>query len=312
MDRSGPPTTDLQSRPRLCLNIPLRSIQSDTDAEATCLRAHEQKQGANDHASGAPIWQAHDMPEGYGLDQPFKGVGTDMVAKAAVGFVVAGPVGAAAGAVEPWITRAFALSQRELTSRQPRAVAMWQIASVRSQCPPDELLDHANDHPDKTHLAFTAAEAAGESRYPERIRALGNALAAGLMTTDDAVLDHEQLVVDSLAAIERPHLVLMWAMISDQSTPDFQSWVPLQFDWQELCSLASSYRRSLAKLLAVLVREGLVEMESVSYTAASDGRPSDDPHIGHFWRLSDFGREVLARLWKEGLRSTSDQLDGDA
>jgi hypothetical protein len=252
------------------------------------------------------------MQEGYGLDQPFKGVGSDMVAKAAVGFFIAGPVGAAAGAVEPWIARAISLSQAELTARQPRAIAMWEIASTKGKCSPDELLDRANGHPDKTHLAFAAAEAAGESRYPERIRALGKALAAGLMTTDDAVLDHEQLVVDSLAAIERPHLVLMWAMISDQSTPDFHSWVPLQFDWQELCSLAGSYRRPLAKLLAVLVREGLVEMETVAHTAAADGRPAGEPHIGHFWRLSDFGREVLARLWQEGLRSTPDSMAGDA
>lgn len=252
----------------------------------------------------APIWQAPDMQEGHELDQPFKGVGSDMVAKAAAGLLIAGPVGAAAGAVEPWIARAVSLSITELTGRQPRAVAMWLIASSKSQCSPDELLDRANGHPDKTHLAFTAGEAAGESRYPERIRALGNALAAGLMTTDDAVLDHEQLVAESLAAVERPHLVLMWAMINDQSTPDFNSWVPLQFNWQELCSLAGPYRRPLAKLLAVLVREGMVEMEAVAHTSADDGRPSSEPHIGHFWRLSDFGREILARLWQEGLRST--------
>jgi hypothetical protein len=237
-----------------------------------------------------------------GLDvAPFAGVTRDAIAAAAVGFTFGGPAGGLVGGLTPFAIRLAALSQAEFDGGRDRAVAAWEVAAREVGQAPDVLVRRAEANPDRRHLGYSVGEAASQSRYPERIVALGRALSTGLLTEDSAVLDDEQQMVDALAVIERPHLVLLTSLLHIEQLGDGDvSWVPLTLNWEELQERVPELKRSLPRLLATVQREGLVRLDTVSVVAPDSGRPERE-YPGAFWRLTPFGLEALARLRQAGL-----------
>lgn len=146
---------------------------------------------------------------GSDKERPFQGVVAESVAGAAIGFAFGGPAGAAAGGLVPLGERLVRLSQTEIFSREARAEAMWAIAGREAGTSRDSLLDAAERDVDRLHMGYSAGQAAATSRYPARVVALGRALAHGICSDDAAELDHWQLVIDAIAAVERPHLVVL-------------------------------------------------------------------------------------------------------
>lgn len=224
------------------------------------------------------------------LETPFEGVWADAIAGGAIGFAFGGAAGAAAGALTPLGARMVKLSQKELFSQESRAAAMWVIAAHEADVDPSDLLDRAESDEVRRHLGYTAADAAVRSRYPARIVALGRALANGIGASDDAELDHWQLIVDALSEVDRPHLVVLsrFADVEDST-----------LNWQQVKKLNVEYGASISFLLARLERLGLLHAETVA-VLSKDGRPGDRERLGAHWRLSGFGYAVLDELWRAG------------
>jgi len=162
------------------------------------------------------------------------------------------------------------------------------------------MLDAAERDADRLHMGYSAGQAAATSRYPARVVALGRALAHGIPSDDAAELDHWQLVIDAIAEVERPHLVLLSKFGNIEGSVAAPVFVRRTLDWDQLNKLASKYGRSLHALLADLERPGLINRESVAVLASDDGRPSDEVLRGAFWRLTDFGYAILDELWRAG------------
>jgi len=234
------------------------------------------------------------------VERPFQGVVAETVAGAAIGFVFGGPAGAAAGGLVPLGERLVRLSQTELFSREARAEAMWVIASHEAGTSREAMLDAAERDADRLHMGYSAGQAAATSRYPARVVALGRALAHGIPSDDAAELDHWQLMIDAIAEVERPHLVLLSKFANIEGSVAAPVFVRRTLDWDQLNKLASKYGQSLHALLAALERLGLINRESVAVLASDDGRPSDEVLRGAFWRLTDFGYAILDELWRAG------------
>lgn len=245
----------------------------------------------------------------FEMERPFEGVPAGSVAGPAIGFAFGGPIGAASGALVPFVERLIKLSHRELSAQESCSVAMWTIAAQAAGLSPDELLDTVETNENMTHLGYTAADAAKRSRYPARIVALGRVLAAGIGATDDAELDHWQLMIDALAEVDRPHLVVLsrFANIEGVESPVF---VRRTLSWVDVKALNPEYGRSISSLLARLERLGLLHAETVA-TLAGDEGPGDEERVGAYWRLSDFGGKVLDELWRAGGSAVIESLSSD-
>ena len=242
------------------------------------------------------------------LEGPFEGVWADAIAGGAIGLAFGGPAGAAGGALTPVVARMVKLSQKELFSQESRAAAMWMIAAREANVDPGELLDRAESEEVRMHLGYTAADAAVRSRYPARIVALGRALANGIGASDDAELDHWQLIVDALSEVDRPHLVVLSRFVKIEDSIDENEniiidepvFVRRTLDWKQVKKLNAEYGASTSALLARLERLGLLHAETVAVLSEEDGRPGDEERLGAHWRLSDFGYSVLDELWRAG------------
>ncbi|GGU46765.1 hypothetical protein [Nocardioides albus] len=234
------------------------------------------------------------------LERPFEGVGPDSIAGGAIGLAFGGPAGAAAGALTPVVARMVKLAQKELSSQGLRAAAMWTIAAREANVDPLDLLDRAESEEVRMHLGYTAADAAVRSRYSARIVALGRALANGIGASDDAELDHWQLIVDALSEVDRPHLVVLSRFADIDDSIDEPVFVGRTLDWQQVKKLNAEYGASISALLARLERLGLLHAEDVAVLSEEDGRPGDEERLGAHWRLSNFGYLVLDELWRAG------------
>lgn len=241
------------------------------------------------------------------MEGPFEDVWADAIAGAAIGLAFGGPAGAAAGALTPLGARMFKLAQKELFSQESRAAAMWMIAAHEADVEPGDLLDRAESEEVRRHLGYTAADAAVRSRYPAKIVALGRALANGIGASDDAELDHWQLIVDALSEVDRPHLVVLSRFVNIEDSIDYDEniidepvFVRRTLDWQQVKRLNAEYGASISFLLARLERLGLLHAETVAVLSEEDGRPGNEERLGAHWRLSDFGYLVLDELWQAG------------
>lgn len=234
--------------------------------------------------------------------EPFKGVAADAVAGAVLGYISGGAVGAALAALQPWFSRLVGLSQQELRSNQERVGAMWVCTIEATGASPREVLEATGRDPYRSHLASSAEDAAGQSLYPARIVLLAEALAKGLLTEDDAVLDHQQGVIDASRVIQRPHLAIMERFLVTDGDAHLNKPNSHTFDWDRMRELAGPYRPSLTPLLATLQREGLVSMEQAAIYDTPADRAWEDRHAGQYWRLTDFGLELLAWFRDVNLR----------
>lgn len=235
----------------------------------------------------------------FEMERPFEGVPAGSIAGAAIGFAFGGAIGAASGALVPFVERLIKLSYREQSAQESCSVAMWTIAAQTAGLSPDGLLDTVEANENVTHLGYTAADAAKRSRYPARIVALGRVLAAGIGATDDAELDHWQLMIDALAEVDRPHLVVLSRFANIESNDQSPVFLRHTLSWVDVKALNPEYGRSISSLLARLERLGLLHTETVATLAGHDG-PADEERVGAYWRLSDFGCEVLDELWRAG------------
>lgn len=217
--------------------------------------------------------------------RPFDGLGPDIVAELAIAALAlgAGPAGALLAGLTPLVARGVQLAHRELQAQQQRSAAVWVVAGDRAGLDPVDLMGRADDDADRRHLGYSAAEAGATARYPERIIALGRALADGLLAEDHVTIDREQATIDALAAIERPHLSIMAYLDRAKSNGPYEQNAASEGAIRK--QFEPSFGTSLTRVLSCLDREGLLEILRLH-----EEEEWDD------YLLSDFGNEVLARL----------------
>jgi len=97
--------------------------------------------------------------------------------------------------------------------KQHRWSQMFGSTAERAECSPDELIGLIDDSERTRLLTATAMTAAARTAWPEKVYALGRALADGLIATDSAEVNVADLVIPAMTDMERPHLVLLELLV---------------------------------------------------------------------------------------------------
>jgi hypothetical protein len=130
---------------------------------------------------------------------------------ALIGTVIGGPVGAIAGAALGSLLESFAekvWGELRADARQRQGETLAAARDIMGGDP--EELERLVLASDQSRLqAGIALSAAARTTWPPKVRALGRALAAGLMATDDARSNTEPLITAALADIEFPQASLL-------------------------------------------------------------------------------------------------------
>jgi len=93
--------------------------------------------------------------------------------------------------------------------QQRRAAEMFDTAAKASGWNLDELDGRIRATERTRLLSATAMDAAARTTWPPKVRALGRALADGLIQRDDAQVDIPQFALSAMTDIESPHLSLL-------------------------------------------------------------------------------------------------------
>lgn len=104
---------------------------------------------------------------------------------------------------------------------------------MRRGLSPEELCDRMVRSQRSRLLTATAAESAARTAWPDKVRALGRVLTAGLIADDEAVIDLAELALTAMAELERPHLTVLgllenYAAVNAEEDPD--SGIPFRFE----------------------------------------------------------------------------------
>jgi hypothetical protein len=190
-------------------------------------------------------------------------------AGAGAGAVVAGPVGAVGGAVlgpllEPLVEKIW-----EEVSGDGRRRAMEVLASAAEAAgrPVEEITGLSRASEQTRLLAGTAMSAATRTAWGAKVRTLGRSLASGLLATDDAQVDVEQLIIAAISDIEGPHLALLDLLVS--SEPDITvrganarpAIAPQRRKWtiRQITMVRPKLGAVVPSLLGTLQRHGLIK-----------------------------------------------------
>ena len=135
--------------------------------------------------------------------------------------------------------------------------------------------------------------AAAQATTAAKIRALGRALATGVLAEDDALVDQELYVVDALARMEAPHVRVLDLLVTDPPPRDYEALGgrPAPDAWF-ITELAGSYPKAgglIPSLVSTLVALGAAEDINRGPTG-----------YGPMFRVAAFGRLLLHRLHAAG------------
>ena len=146
------------------------------------------------------------------------GLGIQAIAaggSALAGYLLGGADGALSGAVAtPYLTVMLGRARDEVfADRQRRADAMLEAAAEAADMTADELADAATKSEETRFLADAALRAATETMWPPGVRALGRALAAGLIAGDDTIIDIPKMVLPVMAEMGSPHVQVLELLV---------------------------------------------------------------------------------------------------
>jgi hypothetical protein len=196
----------------------------------------------------------------------------------AAGARIGGPEGAAlAGVLLPYGVDFFGKVLAEFgQDAQRRAGDMMGSAAEALDCGPDELAEKAVESERARLLTTTATFGAAQTVWPPRVRALGRALAEGLIAQDEDKIYLIDMALAAMTEMERPHVVLLellacyvpilvedrWTTTPYSPEPNPQG-EPRQPDgraWQTRAILAArpQLTPAIRGLIETLVRHGLI------------------------------------------------------
>jgi hypothetical protein len=128
-----------------------------------------------------------------------------------VGYAVGGPTGAVVGSTAtPYLAAVF----RKVVSpfwedRSRRAEKMLETAAETAGLTQEQLADRAAESEESRFLTDKALKAAADTIWPEGIRAIGRAYAAGLLAKDKPVLDIRLRVLGIMEGLDEMHVRLL-------------------------------------------------------------------------------------------------------
>jgi hypothetical protein len=204
---------------------------------------------------------------------------------AGVGALLAGPLGATAGAIlvagiKPAVELLAVREARGVRNIQELMKAIMETTGV----PLEDLATWVKSEDGRFALVTRAFQSAYDTLSDQKVRALAAVLRESL--NDDAKLDIAGLIVAALSDLESPHIRVLDAMIrgprspgetEDQYPPGVWGLYGLRIRFRNLVS-------GLTSIMAVLEREAMVNGKGLAGTDPLTGQP--DP----VWSVTDFGR----------------------
>jgi hypothetical protein len=218
--------------------------------------------------------------------------GSGSVGGALVGLALGGPEGALAGAaVEPVLAQVVS---ETLTRRRQRAGRALAVAATEVGTTPEALLQQILANERLLDLAAAVVAAASETMLEAKIRALGRALASGVLAHDEAVVDKQRFLVDTLTELDAPHV----RVLTQLSVEHEDYWPTIYAPGQEGAHgwSAGDLAAELPGVAPVLqpVLHGLASRALVTDTG--QGTWGYRGVESQRWVLTDFGKSCLAEL----------------
>jgi hypothetical protein len=156
----------------------------------------------------------------------------------------------------------------------------------------DRLVAASNDDPGKQQLSLEAVEAAARSAYNDKIRAIGQAWARGVLTDDEGKHAQERQLIQTMARVELPHVRVLGVVessfigVRNAATALISGWTPEMIQGQ-----CPDYGPMLGQIIAVLRSEGLIADASIN---SEIGRPGEE------FQVTPAGALLLSRLREAG------------
>jgi hypothetical protein len=225
----------------------------------------------------------------------------------AVAAVVAASAGAlvdlaaapAGGPVAAALTPLLVWGERAMRRRQTKAAAALAEAAASAEMSADDVLELVDGNDRLNELAARALAAAAAATTDAKIRALGRALASGVLAADEATVDAEMLVVDALARLEAAHvrvLDLVSATCQPQRNGVMYRSADLAWTPDLIRAKYPQIGDALEPVLATLTSLHAIRDVGVGSQGWTPDRPT--------YSGTTFGRVLLTRLREAGLEST--------
>lgn len=262
-------------------------------------------------------------------------------AGAGAGLIAAGPVGLVGGALlgpllEPLVDKIWG----EVSGGgRRRATQVLTSAAEAADRPVEEIAELSRASDQSLLLAGTAMSAATRTAWDGKVRTLGRSLASGLLATDEAQIDTEQLIIAAISDIEGPHLALLDLLVS--SEPDITALggnarpaiAPERRKWTigQITAVRPKLSPVVPSLIGTLQRHGLIKEndnvadaiqgysnELANQSAREAARPTNNrqrrmpgvprlnPHVARrltpqqTWSPTELGDQVVARFRAAG------------
>jgi hypothetical protein len=218
-------------------------------------------------------------------------------------------------------------------------------ASAHAGIDVEELTDAIVKNEQSRLLAGLALSSGSRTRNKAKIRALGRALAEGVLAEDDAKLDQEQLIIRALDDMEAPHIAVLDLLVrfvpfgpeprlysemdpTDSGAPK-RRWRPFQ-----LGAARPGLQEGIIGLLGTLQRHGLArEDQNIQQTLEAYTRsiqrqhehpdppgfrrggqtlPGDFGAASPEWVATSLGERVLEYLTQQGAEAPSEPPQSEA
>jgi hypothetical protein len=212
-----------------------------------------------------------------------------------VGLGAATRLGPAGGVV---IAAATAETLRYLAThaiglRDSQAGRTLELAARQANLGLEELQRRLAGSPHRLQLTAAALAAAANTTLEAKLRALGRALATGALTTDDAVIDEQRFLVDTLADLEAPHLRVLHQLSIEHEGYWPEVYAPGQegahgWSLRDLADSLPGQEAVLEPILSVLAGHALA-------LDTADGT-LEYRLEGRRWVVTDYGKRCLAEL----------------
>jgi hypothetical protein len=200
-------------------------------------------------------------------------------AGAMFGAAIPGPAGQIVGAALGAFLVPFAKKVWEELSGDAQERIVTALSAAEEVIGSPEELERLATSSEKARLQTgLAMSAASRTAWPPKVRALGRALAAGLMATDDTQIEVEPMIMAALADIEFPHASLLelllryWPSVEEgrilarpyADTTD--TWQVGQRVWDpgDIFLVRPNLRPVLPSLMGTLQRHGLAVLSDNS------------------------------------------------
>lgn len=204
------------------------------------------------------------------------------------------------GALANATSVAVNLSQGVRSARDKAATEFARLLDQMLELSAEEI-EEALGHERLAQLVGSAWEAASRTASEKKRWMLAGLAAAALRgETDDAIVDPLPLYLRTVAAVDEPHLRLL-ALVANAPRGEAQRNPAApegSLSAQELQEQWPGARRFVKTILAVLVREGLIEDRALG--AVNYGEP--------LYGVTDYGREFLGYLPEGDTTRTGDRL----